>query len=106
MIVSTTKRIPQSGVQVKKAISLIRASCSESLNLENALSYDFQSFFMNGEIDEMTKTLNKASNGAKESLIKECTRIGGNAILSFRYEIVVLNNRNLTVFAYGTAVEI
>ena len=59
-----------------------------------------------GEIHEYTELLEDTRRQALDRMVKNATLMGGNAVISMRFDSSELNNSMSEIVAYGTAVVI
>ena len=103
MIVTTTPYV--AGHRVVEAKGQCFGLVVRSRGLAGNISAGLRSL-IGGEIHEYTELLEDTRRQALERLVKNAALMGGNAVISMRFDSSELNNSMSEIVAYGTAVVI
>ena len=103
MIVTTTPFV--AGHRVVEAKGQVFGLVVRSRGLAGNLSASIRSL-VGGEIHEYTELLEDTRRQALDRMVKNATLMGGNAVISMRFDSSELNNSMSEIVAYGTAVVI
>ena len=103
MIVTTTPFV--AGHRVVEAKGQCFGLVVRSRGLAGNISAGLRSL-IGGEIHEYTELLEDTRRQALDRLVKNATLMGGNAVISMRFDSSELNNSMSEIVAYGTAVVI
>ncbi|HET9877775.1 MAG TPA: heavy metal-binding domain-containing protein [Candidatus Limnocylindria bacterium] len=103
MIVTTTPFV--AGHRVVEAKGQVFGLVVRSRGLAGNLSASLRSL-VGGEIHEYTELLEDTRRQALDRMVKNATLMGGNAVISMRFDSSELNNSMSEIVAYGTAVVI
>ena len=103
MIVATTPYIAAHRVTETKG--QVFGLVVRSRGFSGNLAAFFRSLF-GGEIHEYTELLEDTRRQALDRLVENAALMGGNAVISMRFDSSELNNSMSEIVAYGTAVVI
>jgi uncharacterized protein YbjQ (UPF0145 family) len=103
MIVTTTPFV--AGHRVVEAKGQVFGLVVRSRGLAGNLSASIRSL-VGGEIHEYTELLEDTRRQALDRMVKNAALMGGNAVISMRFDSSELNNSMSEIVAYGTAVVI
>ena len=103
MIVTTTPFV--AGHRVVEAKGQVFGLVVRSRGVAGNLSASLRSL-VGGEIHEYTELLEDTRRQALDRMVKNATLMGGNAVISMRFDSSELNNSMSEIVAYGTAVVI
>lgn len=100
-MVTTALEIP--GYKITKNLGLVRGIIVRSRSIFGNIGAAFQSL-AGGNITIYTELCEKTRNDAYELMMQHAQELGGNAIISMRYESNEVMQGVTEVLAYGTAV--
>lgn len=103
MIIVTTPDIP--GKRIVKTLGLVRGSTVRAAHIGRDILAVFRNM-VGGEIGEYTKMLAESREQALDRMIEDAKRLGGNAVVGFRYGTSDISQGAAEILAYGTAVVI
>ena len=103
MIVTTTPFVP--GQRVTEAKGQVFGLVVRSRGLAGNISAGLRSL-VGGEIKEYTELLEDTRRQALDRMVKNASLMGGNAVISMRFDSSELNSSMSEIVAYGTAVVI
>ena len=101
MIVVTTPWVP--GYQVVQSLGLCFGLIVRSRGIGPNIAAAFRSLG-GGEINEYTALLEETRQHAVARLVEHATTLGGNAIISMRFDSSEMGSTMSEIVAYGTAV--
>lgn len=101
MLIVTTDFIP--GKEIKEVKGLVRGNTVQSKHIGKDFMAGLRTI-VGGEISEYTEMMDEARDKAIERMIEEARRLGGNAIISMRFETSSVMQNASELIAYGTAV--
>lgn len=103
MIVTTTPFVP--GHRVSEAKGQVFGLVVRSRGLAGNISAGLRSL-VGGEIKEYTELLEDTRRQALDRMVSNASLMGGNAVISMRFDSSELNSSMSEIVAYGTAVVI
>ena len=103
MIVTSTPFVP--GNRVVEAKGQVFGLVVRSRGLAGNISAGLRSL-IGGEIKEYTELLEDTRRQALDRMVKNASLMGGNGVISMRFDSSELNNSMSEIVAYGTAVVI
>jgi len=100
-LVTTALEIP--GYRITKNIGIVRGIVVRSRSVFGSIGAGFQAM-VGGNITIYTEMCEKAREDAYEQMLQHGQQMGGNAIISMRYDANEVMQGVTEVLAYGTAV--
>jgi uncharacterized protein YbjQ (UPF0145 family) len=101
MIVATTPYL--AGYRVTEAKGQVFGLVVRSRGLAGNITAALRSLF-GGEIHEYTELLEATRRQALDRMVQNATQMGGNAVLSMRFDSSEIGKSMSEIVAYGTAV--
>ncbi len=101
MIVVTTPDI--AGMRVVRMLGLVRGNTIRARHVGKDVMAVLRNL-AGGEIHEYTKMLAEAREQAIDRLVEEAEALGGNAVLSLRFQTSMIQTGAAEMLCYGTAV--
>lgn len=103
MIVVTTSEIP--GHRIHRTLGLVRGNTIRARHLGHDLTAVLRNV-AGGEVKEYTKMLAEAREQAIDRMIEEAEALGGDAIVTVRFQTSMVMKGAAEMLCYGTAVEL
>lgn len=100
-LVTTALEIP--GYRITKNMGIVRGIVVRSRSVFGSIGAGFQAM-VGGNITIYTEMCEKAREDAYEQMLQHAQQMGGNAIISMRYDANEVMQGVTEVLAYGTAV--
>lgn len=101
MIIATTPDIH--GKRIVKTLGLVRGSTVRAAHVGRDILAVLRNL-VGGEVREYTKMLAESREQALDRMIEDARRLGGNAVVGFRYGTSDISSGAAEILAYGTAV--
>ena len=103
MVITTTPFV--AGFRVLESKGQVFGLVVRSRGLAGNITASLRSL-VGGEIREYTELLEDTRRQAMDRMVQNATLLGGNAVISMRFDSSELNNSMSEIVAYGTAVVI
>ena len=99
----TTTAFELEGYSIRRNLGIVRGITVRSRSIIGSLGASLQTL-IGGNISLFTELCEKAREEAFELMLQHAAQLGGNAIISARYDATEMMNGVTEVLAYGTAV--
>jgi uncharacterized protein YbjQ (UPF0145 family) len=103
VIVSTMNDLP--GYRVDEVLGEVTGLTVRSRNVGTQIGANLKAL-VGGELKGLTKQLSETRDEAKQRLIEEAEKVGGNAVLAMRFDSDEIGQGYQELVAYGTAVKV
>lgn len=98
-----TTQMELDGYRVVKTLGVVRGIVVRSRSLIGSIGAGLQTL-VGGNITLLTKLCEKTRSDAFDLMLEHAAELGGNAVLTFRYDATDIMAGVTEVLAYGTAV--